>query len=626
MIFYLRKGETDVEALQAVWAQFSAAVGQWLAPALEWLGNGFTLSMRILLAALAVWIVERCGRSLLRGKLEREVWARLVDPAGKAIHVYHWENTLGRSRRCDIVLPLRTVSRNHAVLLRDGGGAWAVAPLQAKNGLTVNGKQLENGQRQALTAGDVVNLGGLELTFQPITREEERLQAQNRTKPGRAISPVLTLLLLTLFQVSLFSQLVMNLLDGEDFALLPLAAAFGGVCALMWLSYLIYRIFRRRGFELETLAFFLATLSMAVTASASPSDLYTQLAALILGVALFFLLSLVLRSLKLALKLRWAAAGLACALLAFNLLFGQTLFGAKNWVSIGPVSFQPSELVKLAFILAGATTLERMFARQNLIFTLLFSGFCVGCLALMSDFGTAVIFFMAFLAIAFLRSGDLPSVAFLSCTAVFAGFLVLKFKSYIASRFTVYRHVWEDPSGYGYQQTRTMSAIASGGLFGNGAGNGWLKNLGASETDLVFGVLSEELGLIVAVAAVAVIVLFAVAAVKYSAAARSSFYAIAACSTAMLLVVQTMLNVFGSTDLLPLTGVTFPFVSCGGSSMLACWGLLAFIKAADTRQNASLAVPLPRRRSKTERRDGNEDDQAWEDLSETRLWRGGRAG
>ncbi len=611
-----------METIQTAWSQISSALGQWLSPALDWLGNGVTLSMHILLAVLAVWIVERCGRSLLRGRLEQEVWARLTDPSGKTLHVYHWENTLGRSRRCDILIPLRTVSRNHAVLLRGDDGAWTIAPLQAKNGLTVNGRQLQNGQRRVLKTGDVVNIGGLDLTFRPITQEEELLQAQNRTKPGRSISPVLTLLLLTLFQLSLFSQLVMNLLGEEDFALASLSVAFGGVCALMWLTYLIYRIFRRRGFELETLAFFLATLSMAVTASASPSDLYTQLAALVLGVALFFLLSLVLRSLKLALKLRWVAAGLACALLAFNLLFGQTLFGAKNWVSIGPVSFQPSELVKLAFILAGATTLERMFAKKNLIFTLLFSGFCVGCLALMSDFGTAVIFFMAFLAIAFLRSGDLPSVAFMSCTAVFAGFLVLKFKPYIANRFMVYRHVWEDPSGYGYQQTRTMSAIASGGLFGNGAGNGWLKNLGAAETDLVFGVLSEELGLIIAVTAVAVIVLFAVAAVKFSTAARSSFYAIAACSTAMLLVVQTMLNVFGSTDLLPLTGVTFPFVSCGGSSMLACWGLLAFIKAADTRQNAGFAIPLPRRRTKTKDRD-EAQAQEWDDLSETQIWRGG---
>ena len=126
---------------------------------------------------------------------------------------------------------------------------------------------------------------------------------------------------------------------------------------------------------------------------------------------------------------------------------------------------------------------------------------------------------------------------------------------------------------------------------------GWLKGIGAANTDLVFGVVSDELGLLMALCAVAVILLLALAAFKSAAGARSTFYVIAACSTAMLFVVQTMLNVFGSVDLLPLTGVTFPFLSMGGSSMICCWGLLAYIKAADTRQNAALAVRLPSRKA-----------------------------
>lgn len=113
-------------------------------------------------------------------------------------------------------------------------------------------------------------------------------------------------------------------------------------------------------------------------------------------------------------------AAAAAALLAFNVLFGQRIFGAKNWISIGPLSLQPSELVKIAFILAGAATLDRLFAKRNLIFTVLFSAYCVGCLALMSDFGTALVFFVAFLCIAFLRTGDLPSIVMMTAAAGFA--------------------------------------------------------------------------------------------------------------------------------------------------------------------------------------------------------------
>jgi cell division protein FtsW (lipid II flippase) len=375
---------------------------------------------------------------------------------------------------------------------------------------------------------------------------------------------------------------------------------FGVLCAIMWLLYSLYRVLRRTGFEIETLAFYLTTLCMTITANKAPSDLYKQLACMATGLVFFLALSLILRNLTLSKRLRWPVAALSVGLLTFNLLFGSLLFGAKNWVKLGGISFQPSELVKLAFVLVCSTTLDRMFSRRNLIFTLLFAAFCVGCLGLMSDFGTALIFFATFLAVAFLRSGDLPSVAFMGAAAVFGGYIIINFKPYIARRFSIFLHAWSDTSDLGYQQTRTMSAIAGGGLFGHGVGNGWLKNIAAANTDLVFGVTADEMGLIVALCAVAVIVLLAIFAVKSAACARSTFYVIAACSTAMLFVVQTMLNVLGSVDLLPLTGVTFPFLSMGGSSMICCWGLLAYIKAADTRQNAGLAIRLPSRKAARE--------------------------
>lgn len=135
-----------------------------------------------------------------------------------------------------------------------------------------------------------------------------------------------------------------------------------------------------------------------------------------------------------------------------------------------------------------------------------------------------------------------------------------------------------------------MSAAASGGLVGMGAGNGWLHKIPAADTDLVFGMLCEEWGLIIALLAVAAIVTLAVFAARACREGRSSFYTIAACAAGSLLVFQTSLNVFGSVDILPLTGVTFPFVSNGGSAMLAAWGLLAYLKATDTRENASFAI------------------------------------
>ena len=153
-----------------------------------------------------------------------------------------------------------------------------------------------------------------------------------------------------------------------------------------------------------------------------------------------------------------------------------------------------------------------------------------------------------------------------------------------------------------------MCAAASGGLVGVGAGKGWLEGVFAANTDLVFGMLCEEWGLIIALLSVACIVTLAVFAVRCTKAGRSTFYTIAACAATSLLVFQSILNIFGSVDLLPLTGVTLPFVSHGGSSMVSAWGLLAFLKAADTRQNASFAIKLEKRRKRKERSDYYEED------------------
>ena len=148
-----------------------------------------------------------------------------------------------------------------------------------------------------------------------------------------------------------------------------------------------------------------------------------------------------------------------------------------------------------------------------------------------------------------------------------------------------------------------VSAAASGGLFGRGAGQGWLKDIFAAETDMVFAVVSEELGLIIAVLAMFAVIALALFAVRNAAQGRSTFYVIAGCAAVSMMMVQMGLNVFGSLDILPFTGVTFPFVSKGGTSLVSCWMLLAFVKATDTRRNASFVVSrdrAPKRRYEDE--------------------------
>ena len=547
--------------------------------------------LRVLAVVVAIVVVVRCLLSLFREKPGKEIWGWLTMADGTRLDLYHWENTVGRGRWSDVLLDFPTVSRSHVALLRDDKGNWKLQPLQTKNGTRVNGKKVTH--TVPVKTGDVIDLGGMPLSFYAISEEEEREQAMRWGVAERPLSPGKTLGYLTVFQIMMCVQC----LPGREVPeLAMIGVAFGILLAAMWAMYALYRSLKRTAFEAETLAFFLCTISFAVTAAYSPETLLRQTICMLLGLFVFVAPSVLLRDIKSTVSLRWPVAVLTCLLLIFNVVLGQRLFGAKNWIALGPISFQPSEFVKIAFIFTGAATLDRLFARRNLIFTVLFCGFCMGCLALMSDFGTALIFFVALLVIAFLRSGDVGFLALMGTAAAAGGWMILRFKPYIANRFAAWRHVWEfSTESGGYQQTRTMSAIASGGLFGKGTEDSFLKNLGAANTDLVFGVISEQFGLILALCAVFVLLALAVFTVRCATTARSSYYVIAANSAAAMLIFQAALNVLGAVDILPLTGVTLPFVSVGGSSMISCWGLLAFMKAADTRPNASFTIKLPKR-------------------------------
>ena len=564
---------------------------QWLTDNPQFCG-WFTTLVRFLFPILALMILIRTIHSLLTVPCLPEVWAYLTLPNGAQEPLTHWENILGRGGNSDVILNYPVVSRQHAALIRREDDTWTAYDLGSKGGVTVNGRAVADSA--PVQYGDVIGLGGVETVLLPLS-PEEKAQRRQRRRAYRPVSPWLGLILLTVFQVLTAVQLTIS--EGANAtAVIPLT--FLLLTGVMWLYFLVLRACRQVGFEMETIAFFLSTLSLAVTASSNTGALLKQFLCVAMGLAGFLVLGIFLRDLDRAKKIRWLMAGAAIALAAVTLLPGvPTQYGAANWLTIAGVSVQPSELAKICYIFAGAATLERLFHKRNLGLFILLTGVCLGCLALMSDFGTAAIFFVTFLVIAYLRSGDWATLALICGGGVFAVLTVLSLKPYILRRFATWGHAWQNAStGSGYQQTRTMASAASGGLVGVGPGEGWLHNVAAGDTDLVFGMLCEEWGLIIALLAVGSVITLAVFAVRACRAGRSSFYVIAACAATSMMVFQTCLNVFGAVDILPLTGVTFPFVSNGGTSMISSWGLLAFLKATDTRPNASFAIRLPSRR------------------------------
>ena len=558
--------------------------------------TGFILTAaRVVLPILAIWILLRCIRSMLQESYEPELWANLELADGTKLQVRHWESIIGSARSCDIVIPEDGVGRTHAALVRSDRGKWQIYDLGTEGG-TSDGAKRDEGTGLAVHDGDTLFFGSTAAVFHPLDEAALRENNGRRSIPGQYVSQSITLLLLTVFQALLTLEFARSAGENAAFA----ALTIGALALAQWCLYFLMRAMDRRGFEIETLAFFLSTLGMAVTATAAPDELGRQMLLMMAGIAAFLFLGWWLRNLARTKALRWFAAAAALGLLAVNLAFGSSINGAANWIRFGGITLQPSELVKVAYIYAGASTLDRLYRRRNLFLFIGFSAACVGALALMGDFGTALIFFATFLIISFMRSGSFATVFLAIAGAALAGLLVLTVKPYIAQRFAAWGHVWADPYGAGWQQTRALSAAASGGLLGVGAGNGWLHSIFAADTDMVFCLISEELGLVVALCAMLALIAICIFAVRSAANGRSSYYVIAACAASAMMLVQLALNVFGSTDILPFTGVTFPFVSRGGSSLISCWMLLAFLKSADTRQNASFSVRLSARGSAAE--------------------------
>lgn len=535
---------------------------------------------------MATLLLLRCLKSLLTFRREPEIWAWLCLKDGTRLPITHWENVIGRSKRSDIVIGEENVSRSHAVLTRYDDGSWVVTDSDSSSGIVINGKKVK---KYTLTPADIFEIGGVQMRLEPITPLQEKKLAQLRTKGSSFVSSLINVGILTVFQILCCLSYLMN---SNGTGAQQVLLGFLGLMAMQWSLLLFYVCIHRTSFEVECIAFFLCTLGMSAIAAVVPKEALKQLLAMAMGVVTFLLVGFSLRDLKLAKKVRYFAGFAGVGFLLITLLFGTEYHGAKNWLMLGSMSLQPSELSKVCFVFVGASTMRRLMRKRNLVLFIVYSAVVCGCLALMNDFGTALIFFCAFLIIVYMRSGSVGTIALAISALVYAGVVALRFAPHALQRFETWRHIWEVPLEGGYQQTRALMCMASGGFFGLGAGRGWMKNLFAADSDVVIATICEEWGLVMVLLcliAIAGLVLFTV---RSAAVARSSFYTISSCTAASIIIVQVMLNALGTVDVLPLTGVTFPFLSNGGSSMICVWGLLGFIKAADTRQNASFAVRL----------------------------------
>ena len=540
------------------------------------------VGLRILMPIYAIFIVYQCYAAMRRRRRSEKPLVTLFNTVtGEKTPVVLWENSIGRGKANDITVNDPTVSRNHCVLLRRSEG-WFVTDVGSTAGTYVNGEPAD--ERTRVLVDDVISVGNTRFQLLRGDEYEEEVRSSwffKKVSSKPAIKAWKLMLMVTLFHLFMSIE-AMFWNDGTN--LYSPLVMFGALAAAEWGFFSVsYFILRRTSFELEALALFLTGIGVILLVRQVERSAYVQLIAAVVGMVIFCIIIKLIENPDKINKFRLPLMIIAVLLLLTSIVFGKVTKGAANWIYIGFISIQPSELVKVIYIAIGASALDVLQTKRNLIEFIIFSVICVGLLALMGDFGTALIFFVTFLLIAFMRSGDFKTIILALAAAVFGVTIVLRFKPYVADRFKAWRHAWQYAQAEGYQQVHVLTFIASGGLFGVGIGNGFLKQVAASESDLVFGVVAEEMGVIVAITLALAVALLVIYARAITTRSRSTFYSISAGCAAGLLVVQLSLNIFGATDILPLTGVTFPFISCGGSSIMSCWGLLAYIKAADER-------------------------------------------
>ena len=281
-----------------------------------------------------------------------------------------------------------------------------------------------------------------------------------------------------------------------------------------------------------------------------------------------------------------------CLLALFSpMVIGQEKYGARNWITVIPglLTVQPSEFIKPVMIMVLAAGFSNRPRFVKCLPTLAFAAMCCGILLIEKDLGAVLLYFLTTVFMFYAATSN--ALLTLAGLAMGCGAAVLAYKAlpYVQDRIAIWINPWSDPQDVGYQLVQALIAIGSGGLWGMGLGLGSPRNIPLYHSDFIFASIAEEFGLIFAVCLLAVYVIIILRGLIVAMNARTSFHSLTAFGLVVLLGLQTMLIVGGNTKLLPLTGVTLPLVSYGGSSLVSMFfsmGLLLGISSMNAEDEA----------------------------------------
>lgn len=398
-----------------------------------------------------------------------------------------------------------------------------------------------------------------------------------RRDPGRLLVSASMLFFSSAFILIAFKQ------SPPDWTALGLAA---GVPAILWIGTMVLPKIFPGDKLLLTLTNFLCAIGVLVLYSVSPEKGLQQAYYYALGVPAMLIVTMGIRLVKSRWKwlvrLLWP---LSLGLLALPLIIGREINGARAWVMVGGVSLQPSEVVKLSLLLI----LSYYMGQRRMLPWLVFSVGCLGVLMLQKDLGTALMYYAATLFLYFASTSNLVLTGLGLLGGGGAAVMGYKMFAHVKKRVAIWQNPWRDMEGSGYQIIQALMAIASGGLFGVGLGLGTPTIIPVYESDMIFAVICEQFGIIFGLCVLLMYVALVWRGATIALNARTRFHALLAMGCVVLLGVQTFVIVGGVIKLIPLTGVTMPFISYGGTSLMSSLCLMGMLQGVASLNEDDLA-------------------------------------
>lgn len=325
------------------------------------------------------------------------------------------------------------------------------------------------------------------------------------------------------------------------------------------------------------------------------ADALTQIVWTAVGVALFLVVIVVIRDHRVLQRFTYTAMATGLALLVLPLLpvIGTKINGARIWIRVGPFSFQPAEIAKIVLMVffAGYVVVKRdvlALARRRLLGVdlprardlgpiLLVWVACLGVLVFESDLGTSVLFFGSFVMLLYVATERRSWLIIGALLIVAGGFVAYSNLGHVKVRIDIWLHPFADASGNAYQLVQGLFGLSAGGILGTGLGGGRPDLVPYAKTDFIITTAGEELGL---TGLMAILVLYGIVVergLRTAIAARDAFGTLLAAGLSFIFAIQVFVVVGGVTRLIPLTGLTTPFLSYGGSSLVANWALIALL-------------------------------------------------